>query len=239
MKIVLSGYGKMGKVVEQVAVSRGHQVVARLDQPADWAKATRSNFADAVVIDFSEPSAVVNNIRNCFDLKAPVVVGTTGWNDNLPTVRKWAEDEKQAILFASNFSLGVNILFEISRLLAKLLNQAPSYDISIEETHHIHKLDAPSGTAITIADIILSELKRKNHWINQPSKDSEKLQIISHRIDEIPGIHQITCESPADKLIIVHEAKDRSGLALGAVMAAEWLKGKTGFFGMKDMLGLG
>ena len=238
MNIILSGYGKMGKALEKVALARGHQVIAIIDQPEDWDKIGEDKFKDSVVLEFSVPSAAVDNIRHCFDRKVPVVTGTTGWNEKLAMVKKWAEEEQQSIFFASNYSIGVNLMMELARVLSGLLNMTPSYEITLEETHHIHKLDSPSGTAIKLAETIIAGLMTKTRWVNQPATHPEELAIISHREDEIPGIHSIICESAADKLIIRHEAKDRSGFATGAVMAAEWLKGKTGFFEMKDMLAL-
>jgi 4-hydroxy-tetrahydrodipicolinate reductase len=236
MKIILSGYGKMGKVVEQVALARGHEIAARIDLPADWENLSAERAAGSTVIDFSIPSSAVGNIRRCFDLHLPVVIGTTGWNEDLPKVKEWVIRENQSLFFASNFSIGVNLVFEVTRTLAGLLDKFPGYDVRIDETHHIHKLDAPSGTAITLAESILSEMKSKRRWVKGETTVPEELGIISHRTGEVPGIHSIICESEADSIILTHEAKNRNGLATGAVMAAEWLQGRTGFFQMRDML---
>jgi 4-hydroxy-tetrahydrodipicolinate reductase len=236
MDIVISGYGKMGKVIEKAALDRGHRIKAILDRPEDWDSIPQTDFAGSVVLEFSIPNAAAGNIRRCFDLKVPVVVGTTGWNDRLAEVRQWTETEGQALFFASNYSIGVNLMFEVTRQLSAMLNTLPGYDISLWETHHIHKLDAPSGTAIRLAEIILENYRAKKEWVNREAAGPEELAIISRREDEIAGIHSFVSESKSDKLVITHEAKDRTGFANGAIMAAEWMRGKTGFFTMKDLL---
>jgi 4-hydroxy-tetrahydrodipicolinate reductase len=238
MKIVLSGYGKMGREVETLAVERGHIVVARPDNPSDWEAMEDQIRGADVVIDFSTPGSVVQNIRRCFDLGLPVVTGTTGWNEHQPQVRHWCESESQAIFTASNFSIGVNILFGLTRQLATQLNRFGGYDITIDETHHIHKLDAPSGTAIHLAGLILKNYTQKKQWVNRESQEPEELQILSHREGEVPGTHIIRCQSQADELLLTHKAHNRKGLAQGAMMAAEWLIGKKGWFGMDDLLEL-
>jgi 4-hydroxy-tetrahydrodipicolinate reductase len=236
VKIVISGYGKMGKEVEKTALSRGHEILAKIDAPGDW-QANLALLAQAdVVINFSTPASVMENIRQCFDLHLPVVVGTTGWHEQTGQVKKWCAEEGQAIFTASNFSIGVNLLFSLTKKLAELLNRADNYEISLEEVHHIHKLDSPSGTAISLAEIILNGLGSKKQWVNRRQESPDELEIISVRENEVPGMHTITCESDTDKLIIKHEAKGREGFALGALLAAEWLYGRKGFFEMKDML---
>ena len=189
-----------------------------------------------MVIDFSTPDSALNNIRRCFDLNLPVVVGTTGWHESEGIVKKWCLEEHQAIFVASNFSLGVNILYSLTEHLSKIINQLDDYEISLEEIHHIHKLDAPSGTAINLAEIILQNISRKKQWVNRPQVSPEELQILSVRENEIPGVHKISCESDSDKLTIKHMAKSRKGFAVGAMLAAEWMAGKKGYFGMKDLL---
>ena len=226
----------MGREIEKTALARGHQVLARLDIPGDW-QAQHSMITRAdVVIEFSTPDSVVPNIRRCFDLHLPVVVGTSGWNASAGLVKKWCSDEQQSIFVASNFSIGVNILYSLTRQLARIVNQFDDYEISLEEIHHIHKLDAPSGTAIKLAEIILEDVARKKQWVNSRQASSEELSIISVRENEVPGVHVITCESDADILTLKHEAKGRKGFAIGALLAAEWLKDKTGFYEMKDLL---
>jgi 4-hydroxy-tetrahydrodipicolinate reductase len=238
VKIVISGYGKMGREIETAALARGHEIAAKIDLPEDWDMQSALIKACDIVIDFSTPASVVSNIRHCFDFRRPLVVGTTGWNDSTGLVKKWCLDEKQALFTASNFSIGVNILYSLTGHLSKIINKIEDYDISLEEIHHIHKLDSPSGTAIRLAEIILEEIERKQQWVNHVTNLPEELQVTSVREGEIPGIHSVTCESATDKLILRHEAKGRKGFAIGALLAAEWLHGKTGFYGMKDMLQL-
>jgi 4-hydroxy-tetrahydrodipicolinate reductase len=238
VKIIISGYGKMGKEIEIAALARGHQVLAKLDTPDDWSlQKSLINLAD-IAIDFSTPDSAVNNIRRCFDQNLPVVVGTTGWHENADLVKKWCVDEQQSVFIASNFSIGINILYSLTEKLSKFVDEFEDYEISLEEIHHIHKLDKPSGTAIRLANIILGGVRRKKSWVNRRQSVPEELEIISGREDEIPGIHTITCESESDRLVLRHEAKGRKGFAVGAMLAAEWLIGKKGFFEMKDLLNL-
>jgi 4-hydroxy-tetrahydrodipicolinate reductase len=238
MKIIISGYGKMGKEIEKAAISRGHEILAKLDTPADWqAHESILNKADAV-IEFSTPGSVVENIRRSFDIHLPVVVGTTGWLESEGQVKKWCIDEGQAIFAASNFSIGMNIMYSLTRQLSEIIDGFEDYEISLEEIHHIHKLDAPSGTAIKLAEIILEKVRRKKLWVNHRQTIPEELEILSVRENEIPGIHTISCESDSDRLTIKHEARGRKGFANGALLAAEWLKGRKGFFEMKDLLHL-
>jgi 4-hydroxy-tetrahydrodipicolinate reductase len=236
MKITISGYGKMGMEIERAALNRGHEVMAKLDVASDWQKNMSLVKRSDVAIDFSTPGSVVDNIRRCFDLHLPVVVGTTGWNEKIETVKKWCTDENQSLFFASNFSIGINVLNSLTGHLAEIIDQFENYEVAIEEIHHIHKLDAPSGTAIKLAEIILAGIYRKKQWVNHSQAHPEELQVLSVREGEIPGIHTITCESDFDKLVLRHEAKGRQGFAIGALLAAEWLKGKAGFFGMNDLL---
>jgi 4-hydroxy-tetrahydrodipicolinate reductase len=238
VKIIISGYGKMGREIEKTALARGHEVLAKLDTPDDWVIQTRLISQADLIIEFSTPDSVLGNIRRCFDLHLPIVVGTTGWHEHADVVRDWCEVEKQAIFTASNFSIGVNILYSLAGQLSSILNRFDNYNITLEEIHHIHKLDSPSGTAINLANIILKELERKKQWVNRRQQNPEELEILSVREDEIPGIHSIHCESDADRLILKHEAKGRQGFALGALLAAEWLTGKHGYFEMKDLLHL-
>jgi len=236
MRIVLSGYGKMGKVVEKTAILRGHEIAFVVDQPEHWEMLDPAICKGCTLIDFSLPAVAVSNIRKGFDLEMPVVIGTTGWNDQLETVREWVREEGKTLFYAANFSIGVNLVFEITKAVAGMMDRFPDYNISIEETHHVHKVDAPSGTAIKLAEIILKELRRKHGWVNYETASADELGVISFREDEVVGIHRIICESLSDKIILTHEAKDRTGLATGAVMAAEWIQGKTGFFEMNDLL---
>lgn len=238
MNIILSGYGKMGKIIEKVAISRGHTVTHIIDREEDWKELESMNPGNTVVIDFSQPEVVVNNIRNCFKLNLPVVVGTTGWNEQMPAMADQCITEKQSLFVASNFSIGVNILFAVNQYLASLMNNYPEYNISLQESHHIHKLDKPSGTAITLLDQLINTLDSRNSWSMDDGINTHQIKVEAHREGEVFGDHSVLYDSPVDRLEIRHSAKSREGFALGAVMAAEWLPGKTGNFTMKDMLGI-
>ena len=239
MKIAIIGYGKMGRIVEQIAIRRGHTIVSTIDidNPDDFrSDAFRS--AD-VAIEFSTPSVAVDNYRYCFAAGIPIVTGTTGWTHRLEEIKNQCEAEGQTFFYASNFSIGVNIFFAVNRFLAQLMNHFPAYDVDLKEIHHIHKLDAPSGTAITLAQDIIDEIDRKNAWhlVNEETSCQPKeLHITALREDEIPGTHEVRYDSTVDTLTIRHEAKSRAGFALGAVLAAEFTAGKKGFLQMKDLL---
>ena len=232
MKIGLFGYGKMGKMIEQIAQGRGHSIVAKIDDPSqdvDYASMD-------VAIDFSTPEAAFDNITNCFKNKVPVISGTTGWLDKYSEAIKICEDNKSAFIYASNFSLGVNIFFELNKHLAKMMGGLNQYKVAMEEIHHTQKLDAPSGTAITLAEGIIENTKYKN-WELEKSDDST-ISITSLREGMVPGTHSIAYTSSVDTIEIKHEAHNREGFALGAVIASEWIQGKTGVFSMKDVLNL-
>lgn len=235
MKIALIGYGKMGKTIEQIALQRGHQIVSIIDinNTADFdSEAFRS--AD-VAIEFTTPATALNNYMRCFAANVPVVSGTTGWLDHLDEVKAKCEQEGKTFFYASNFSVGVNIFFALNRYLAKIMNNFPAYDVRMTEVHHIHKLDAPSGTAITLAECILEHIDRKKRWTLETAEQPTDLPIHAIREGEVPGIHEIVYESEADTISIKHDAKSRAGFALGAVIAAEFTAGKKGFLGMNDL----
>jgi 4-hydroxy-tetrahydrodipicolinate reductase len=236
MNIALIGYGKMGKEIEQVAISRGHSIVLKVDitNAAAWSVEELKK-AD-VAIEFSTPGSAIANIYKCFDANVPVVVGTTGWLEHLEEVRQECASKKQALFYASNYSIGVNLFFRLNEYLAKLMNGQPGYNVSMEEIHHVHKLDAPSGTAISLANQVIGNIEGKEKWVNNASADKSELGIISKRIDEVPGTHTVTYGSEVDEISITHIAHSRKGFALGAVIAAEWLKGKKGVFGMNDLM---
>ena len=235
MKIALIGYGKMGKTIEQIAIARGHEIVARIDiDNQDDFNSPEFKSAD-VAIEFSQPQSAMNNYRRAFAAGVKVVSGTTGWLDNMPEVKEACENGS-TFFHSSNFSLGVNIFFAINRYLAKIMNGFTNYEVSMEETHHIHKLDAPSGTAITLAEGIIDNITRKDAWVEGVEPKSTEIGITSIRRDEVPGIHTIKYESEVDTITITHDAKSRAGFALGAVVAAEFIKDKTGFITMQDML---
>lgn len=224
MKIALLGYGKMGKAVEALALERGHSVGVTIDDEDDWMRKIESLRECDVAVEFSTPATVVGNIMRCFDMGMPVVVGTTGWYDQLESVVHDCQQRDQALFVASNFSIGMNIMFELNRRLAQLMEGREEYAASITETHHVHKLDAPSGTAISLANDMKEELGRT-------------VPITSIREGEVPGIHEVVYDSDIDTLTLRHSAKSRKGLALGAVLAAEFLEGKKGYYTMRDMLG--
>lgn len=233
MKIALLGYGKMGKTIEQIALQRGHEIVLKIDEnSADY----DITLAD-VAIDFSIPAAAFHNISNCLNNKVPVISGTTGWLAKLPEATQLCIQNNGAFISASNFSLGVNIFFELNAHLAKMMRNLEQYTISIEEIHHTKKLDAPSGTAITLAEGIIENTNIEN-WALNVTTNENVIPIIAQRIDEVSGTHIVTYKSDVDTLEIKHTAHSRVGFALGAVIAAEWLVGKTGVFTMKDVLGL-
>jgi 4-hydroxy-tetrahydrodipicolinate reductase len=226
----------MGREVEQVSEARGHKVLARIDSRKGWTAAGQVLEEADAVIDFSLPGEATRNIRTAFDHRLAMVEGTTGWHQDLEKVRKWCQDEGQALFYASNFSIGMNIIFSLNRKLAALLNRFEDYDILLEEVHHVHKADAPSGTAIVLADQVIREIDRKLSWINSRNAAKNELSIISRREGEELGTHLVRAESPYDILELKHTIKNRKGLALGAVIAAEWIMGKKGCFTMEDLL---
>ncbi len=236
MKVALIGYGKMGKTIEKILIERGHSIVSIIDvdNPGDF-QSDAFKSAD-VAIEFTFPSAAFDNYLKCFAANIPVVAGTTGWLEHLEEVKTICEKEGKTFFYASNFSLGVNIFFAVNQYLAKLMNNFPQYDVSISETHHIHKLDAPSGTAIVLAQDIFKQVERKKQWTLAKTGDPADLTIEAIREGEVPGIHEITYESDVDYIQIKHSSKSRMGLALGAVLAAEFTVGKKGFLGMNDLL---
>ena len=242
MKIALIGYGKMGKLLERFAQERGHEICITID--ADNASDIRSErFKEAdVAIEFSVPHAALEHIYDAFEADVPIVVGTTGWYDELAAVEQKCRAGNNTLLYASNFSVGVNVFFYVNKVLARLMNSYSQYDVQVEEIHHTQKLDAPSGTAITIAEGILDGLERKNTWVNEVIGQQDdvivkpnELLIESHRIEEVPGTHTVIYSSEVDELEFKHTAHSRAGFALGAILAAEWLHGKKGFYSIKDM----
>ena len=236
MKIALIGYGKMGHEIERIALERGHSIVSTIDinNPEEFeSEAFRS--AD-VVIEFTRPETALGNYRKCFSAGLPVVSGTTGWLDQVDEV-KHACEKGQTFFYASNFSLGVNLFFALNKKLADMMNSYPIYNVRMKEMHHIQKLDAPSGTAITLAEDILERLDRKSRWVKETQQSPEDLAIASERTGQVPGFHEVIYESDVDTITISHDAKSRAGLALGAVLAAEFTVGKKGFIGMSDLLG--
>ena len=238
LKIALIGYGKMGKAIESIAIERGHEVVLKINSQ-NLSALNKENLQKAdVAIEFTNPHSAVSNIFDCLNAGTPLICGSTGWLDHLPEIKKACEEKYGAFLYASNFSVGVNIFFEVNKKLAQLMARQVEYDVAIEEIHHTQKKDSPSGTAISLAEQVLQELSRKKKWVNQPSGDAEELVIMSKRIDPAPGTHSIKYSSAVDDIEIIHTAHSRGGFALGAVLAAEFIHDKKGIFNMQDVLGL-
>lgn len=237
MKIALLGYGKMGHAIEEVAVKRGHEIVLRInDENLD--DLTKENIRKAeVAIEFTNPQSAVENILFCLNENVAVVCGTTGWLDKLKMIEKKCKELNGSFLYASNFSVGVNIFFELNKKLAALLKSHQAYDVSIEEIHHTQKKDAPSGTAITLAEEIIEVSDKKNKWVNNDTESENELRIISKRIDEVAGTHSVKYSSAIDDIEIIHTAHNRKGFAEGAVLAAEFIVDKKGIYSMKEVLG--
>lgn len=238
LTIALIGYGKMGKAIEEIAISKGHAIGLKINSSNIADLTTQNLLACDVAIEFTNPNSAVDNIFTCFNAGIPVVCGSTGWLHRLDEVKKYCAEKNGALLYASNFSIGVNIFFEINRKLASLMAGRNEYNVQIEEIHHTQKKDAPSGTAITIAEDIISRLPEKMNWVNQPSTKKEELTIISKRIDPAPGTHSVKYSSDIDDIEIIHTAHNRRGFASGAIAAAEFISGKKGIFSMKDVLGM-
>jgi len=236
VKIAIIGYGKMGKEVESMAVERNHEIVLRANDADDIDQKILA--AADVAIEFTSPDNSVNNINRCFDVNLPIVVGTTGWMGDLESVKAACIDQEQALLYASNFSIGVNILFEINEKLAQLMNAQLMYDVAIEEIHHTEKKDAPSGTAISLANAMTDKLDRKSGWTLEEDPKEHEIEIKASREANVPGIHAVRYSSKIDEIELKHTAKGRKGFAMGAVLAAEWLPGRKGVFTMKDLMTL-
>ncbi len=233
MKIALVGYGKMGKIIDEFASSRGHEITARLSETPTKEKLNNPD----VVIEFSSPEAAFNNIKNCLELNIPVICGTTGWLTKKPEIEKLALENNSAFLYGSNFSLGVNLFFALNEKLAKLMQPFSEYGVQLEEIHHTEKKDAPSGTAISVAEGIIKNNPKFNAWKLDETQENE-LGIFAIREDKVPGTHSVYYRSEVDEIEIKHTAFNRNGFALGAVIAAEWIIGKKGNFSMKNVLGL-
>ncbi len=236
LKIVLSGYGKMGREVEKVALERGHQIVARIDNADDWEKYLNDiKEKGNIVIDFSMPEVALENFERCFDAGLPVVTGTTGWYDKKEKVFRMVAEKDAAFFYAPNFSIGVNVFFYINRKLAEVMNRVEGYQVTMREVHHIHKLDTPSGTAIKLAEDIVEKMANLTGWSSGKAKE-KKIPIISVRKGEVTGIHEVKWQSDYDEIFLKHEAKSRKGFAKGAVIAAEFLVNKKGVYTMDDLL---
>jgi 4-hydroxy-tetrahydrodipicolinate reductase len=236
MRIALIGYGKMGHMIEEIALDKGHTITLRIDAN-NTHEFTAANLANTdVAIEFTAPHVAFDNVKKCIDFGIPVVSGSTGWNAQLPEIKEYCIAKGGALLHASNFSIGVNIFFEINTLLARMMAKQPTYEASVKEIHHTEKKDAPSGTAVTIAEQILMHLSHKKSWVNTEATTADELSIVSERIDPAPGTHHVKYSSAIDDIEIIHTAHNRKGFASGAVLAAEFLKGKQGVFTMKEVL---
>ncbi|HVD98680.1 MAG TPA: 4-hydroxy-tetrahydrodipicolinate reductase [Cytophagaceae bacterium] len=236
MRIMLIGYGKMGKAIEQIALKRGHTVPVIIDMNngTDLKKIT-SKDVDAA-IEFTQPESAFENIKQCIENGIPVASGTTGWLEKKPEIEALAKTKGGAFFYASNYSVGVNLFFHLSKYLARIMNAHPEYEVATEEIHHTAKKDAPSGTGITLAEGIIEQIDRKKNWVNHETKNGSELSILSKRIDPYPGEHTVVYSSAIDNIEIKHTAHSREGFATGAVVAAEFIAGKKGVFGMEDML---
>ncbi|MBS1640101.1 MAG: 4-hydroxy-tetrahydrodipicolinate reductase [Bacteroidetes bacterium] len=238
MNIALIGYGKMGKAIEEIAIQKGHTIVLKIDlhNAEDF---TKENLSKAdVAIEFTGPHSAFENVMKCLSFNTPIVCGSTGWLDKWNEVKKYCDENNRALVYASNYSIGVNLFFELNIYLAKLMNKHKQYNVTMQEIHHTQKKDAPSGTAITLAEQVLQHIDAKEKWVNHLSENTSDLEIISERIDPAPGTHKIKYHSTVDDIEIIHTAHSRTGFASGAVLAAEFLKNKKGIFGMKEVLGL-
>jgi len=231
MKIALFGYGKMGKTIERLALKRGHEIIAKIDIDSEDDDISGAD----VAIDFSIPREAFNNISKCFDKNIPIVCGTTGWLDKFEEATALCKTKNGAFIYASNYSLGVNLFFELNKQLSKMMAKFSDYDVSLEEIHHIQKLDAPSGTAISLAEGIIDNSNKKS-WVLGVTKEVDAIPIIAKRTKNVPGTHTVAYNSIVDEIEIKHTAKNRDGFALGAIIAAEWLKDKKGVYTMKDVL---
>jgi 4-hydroxy-tetrahydrodipicolinate reductase len=238
MKIALIGYGKMGKAIESIALSKGHEIVLKIDiqNNQDFTEAALQK-AD-VAIEFTGPHSAFENVKKCIAWGVPVVSGSTGWLDQWAEIKDLCAEKNGTLIYSSNYSIGVNLFFELNKQLAQLMESYDSYDVSMTEVHHTEKKDAPSGTAISLAEQILTNLGRKNKWVNTASGNSNELVIQSERIDPAPGTHMVKYSSEVDDIEIIHTAHTRIGFASGAVLAAEFAFEKKGTFTMKDVLGL-
>jgi 4-hydroxy-tetrahydrodipicolinate reductase len=237
MKIILLGYGKMGKEIEKIAIARGHEILQRIDVSNSYLLKEIIPGTVDVAIEFTQPDAAFDNIKLCLDRKVPVVSGTTGWLSKKSEVEGLVQKNDSTFFYASNYSVGVNLFFHFNKIMAKMMNGFEDYDVEMEEIHHIYKKDAPSGTAITAAEGILANLDRKSSWALNETDLKEELRIVEKRIAAVPGTHTVTYHSPIDSIELKHTAYSREGFATGAILAAEFIQGKKGIFGMNDMLG--
>ncbi|NOQ27738.1 MAG: 4-hydroxy-tetrahydrodipicolinate reductase [Bacteroidales bacterium] len=236
MNLAIIGYGKMGKEIEQIALDRGHKVLLKIDE-SNVSSVNKDDFKNIdVAIEFTVPGSAFSNINLCFKYDIPVVSGTTGWLNQFDIILEKCKTENQTFFYASNYSIGVNLFFKLNRNLAKMMNNFPDYSVKVEETHHTKKVDAPSGTAITITEGLIENIERKNKWEEENENSDDSIAVKSFREGNVPGNHKIIYESEFDKIMIEHDAKSRKGFALGAVLAAEFIADKKGYYTMNDLL---
>jgi 4-hydroxy-tetrahydrodipicolinate reductase len=236
MKIAIIGYGKMGKTIEQLAIEKGYEIILKvgLKNSNTW---TNEQLKKAdVAIEFTRPESAIENITRCFECDVPVISGTTGWVERMEEVKNSCKKLDGGFFYASNFSVGVNLFFKLNKILAKMMEVYDTYDISLKEIHHTQKLDAPSGTAITLAEGLLEQISRKSKWVKETAQQENELPIFSKRIENVPGTHAINYDSDIDSIEIKHTAHSRLGFAKGALMAAEWMNNRKGIYGMEDLL---
>ncbi len=237
LKIAIVGYGKMGKVIEEKAIERGHTIICKIDKDTtdeDWKLLANAD----VAIEFTNPESAAENIKRCLNSNLPTIVGTTGWYQHFDEIKELVNENNTAILTATNFSIGVNLCSHLCKILAQAMESLPEYDVEIEETHHTEKLDAPSGTATTMADCIIKQLTRKESWVLKENQTKiSELAISAIRENDVPGTHKLKYSSAIDDIEIIHTAHNREGFAIGAVVAAEWIDGKKGIFTMTDLIG--
>jgi len=237
MKVCLIGYGKMGRAIEEILMQRSHEISGRIDH-SNESQLSEVLKATDVAIEFTKPDVVVNHLKLCFDFNVPVICGTTGWLTQWDELKEYLEQKNASMIYASNFSVGVQLFFALNKKLASLMSKQSDYNCELKEIHHVHKKDAPSGTAITLAQDILQINSRYKQWTLNENNSKDDLSIMSERTDAIVGTHLVSYTSPIDQIEIKHEAYSRHGFALGAVLAAEWLPGKKGVYSMIDVLGI-
>ena len=235
MRVAIIGYGKMGHEIEQVLLDRGHSVVLIIDQENAYDLCAEKLAGVDVAIEFTTPTTAYNNVRTCIECGTPVVCGTTGWNDRLAELQELCREKDSTMIWSSNYSLGVNITFRLNRYLAELMNRFDGYNVALEEIHHTQKKDAPSGTAISLANDIIARVERKQSWVNEPTNDGEAIEIVSLREGTVPGTHTVTYTSEDDKIEVKHTLFSRRALALGAVVAAEFIAPRKGVFTIDDL----
>ncbi len=236
MRIALIGYGKMGKAIEKQALKNNHEIAVIIDNEDDWEQKKELLSSADVAIEFSTPDAVLQNLRHCFEMKIPVVCGTTAWHDKLEEIKKECEEKNASLLYASNFSIGVNLFFQFNKQITEIMRQFDNYDVSMKEIHHTEKLDSPSGTAVKLANDIIQLHPNKKEWTEAKTKNADNLHIKCKRKGNTVGTHYVKWSSPIDNITIKHKAKSRDGFVLGALLASEFIIGKKGVFTMEDVL---